>query len=322
MSKDLLKEAIADAKAVKETAIANAKAALEETFAPQLKQLYTAKLEEMERMEEEGKFDEMMDKDEEMDEEVYEAELDLDELLAELSNEEELDEEINIEALLKEAEEEGEEESEEEGEEEEGEEEMSIEDMSEEDLKSFIEDVIKDMIEAGELEAGHEEEAEAEEMEMEMPEEEEINIDELLAEIKGKKVVSRKEKFEDKKLSKDLNEAYSVINQLKKDLNDINLLNAKLLYTNKVFRGKTLTESQKVKVLSTFDKAESVKEVKLVFESLMGNLKETAPKSSLKESMSYASKSTGIVAKPSNTNIVDTDPMVQRFQKLAGIIKS
>ena len=52
-NRDLLKEAIADAKAVKETAIANAKAALEEAFTPQLKSMLSMKLQEMESEEEE-----------------------------------------------------------------------------------------------------------------------------------------------------------------------------------------------------------------------------------------------------------------------------
>ena len=43
---DLLKEAIADAKAVRETALANAKMALEEAFTPQLKSMLSAKLKE------------------------------------------------------------------------------------------------------------------------------------------------------------------------------------------------------------------------------------------------------------------------------------
>jgi TATA-binding protein-associated factor Taf7 len=47
-NRDLLKEAIADAKSVKEAAIANAKAALEEAFTPYLKEKFTAKLAEME----------------------------------------------------------------------------------------------------------------------------------------------------------------------------------------------------------------------------------------------------------------------------------
>ena len=47
--RDILKEAIADAKTVKETAIANAKAALEEAFTPQLKSMLATKLEEMDK---------------------------------------------------------------------------------------------------------------------------------------------------------------------------------------------------------------------------------------------------------------------------------
>ena len=43
-NRDLLKEAIADAKAVKETAIANAKAALEEVFNPMIREKLAAKL--------------------------------------------------------------------------------------------------------------------------------------------------------------------------------------------------------------------------------------------------------------------------------------
>ena len=121
----------------------------------------------------------------------------------------------------------------------------------------------------------------------------------------GRKVVTKK-----------LNESYRVIKTLKNELGEINLLNAKLLYTNKIFRSKTLTESQKVKVLSAFDKTNSVKEVKLVFETLSENLK--AKKSNIKESMGFASKVTG-GTKRTRKPIIETDPMVARFQKLAGL---
>ncbi len=63
------------------------------------------------------------------------------------------------------------------------------------------------------------------------------------------------------------------INELRRELNEVNLLNAKLLYTNKIFKAKNLTESEKIKVLNTFDKAETVKEVKLVFETLTESFK-------------------------------------------------
>ena len=113
----------------------------------------------------------------------------------------------------------------------------------------------------------------------------------------------------------ELAEAYTTIESLKSDLNEVNLLNAKLLYTNKIFKAKNLTESQKVKVLGAFDKAGTVKESKLVFETLSEGLK--AKKAPIKESLGAASRVSGNVnnKKP----IIKTDPMVARFQKLAGL---
>ena len=55
----LLKEAIADAKAVKETAIANAKIALEEAFTPRLQSILSQKLQaEMNEEEDEEEVEE------------------------------------------------------------------------------------------------------------------------------------------------------------------------------------------------------------------------------------------------------------------------
>jgi hypothetical protein len=93
------------------------------------------------------------------------------------------------------------------------------------------------------------------------------------------------------------------------------LLNAKLLYTNKIFKAKSLTESEKVKVLGAFDKAATIKETKLVFETLNEGLK--VKKSPIRESLGSASKATGNFK--SKNPIIKTDPMVERFQKLAGL---
>jgi len=114
----------------------------------------------------------------------------------------------------------------------------------------------------------------------------------------------------------ELDEAYTTIESLKSDLNEVNLLNGKLLYTNKIFKAKNLTESQKVKVLGAFDKAGTIKETKLVFETLSEGLK--AKKTPMiKESLGAASRVS------TNTNnkkpIIETNPMVARFQKLAGL---
>ena len=117
-------------------------------------------------------------------------------------------------------------------------------------------------------------------------------------------------------LEEELKEAYTTIETLRSELNEVNLLNAKLLYTNKIFKAKTLTENQKLNVLSSFDKALTVKEVKLVYETLSEGLKTKSTK--ITENFGSASKPVGT---PSTKQpIVESDDMVKRFQKLAGII--
>ena len=432
-NRDLLKEAIADAKAVKETAIANAKAALEEAFTPQLKTMFAAKLQEMESEEEEmnevegfGDFDtkentgfnqgmkeKALDETEDNDADDM-NEIDLEELLAELNEEEE-----EMEEALNEAEEEEEEDVEMSGEEsEEGEEEgepLDLEDMTDEDLKDMIEDVIKDMISSGELEAGHEGEGEEEE-EVGMEDEEEVDLAELLKEIedmeemeepidelfglgnKEQKIMNqlldffskegrniegaselvkldpKSDEFKSKvgqilqsqsvtnelgswakrtgsslrgvdvlanfrnalglkqatkagfgkegaggvqmASEAELAEALKTIEALKSELNEINLLNAKLLYTNKIFKSKNLNENQKVKVLSSFDKATTVGEVKMVFETLNEGIK--VSKNTIKENLGSASKA--MVTPNAKKPIVESNDAFLRMQKLAGII--
>jgi hypothetical protein len=221
------------------------------------------------------------------------------------------------------------------------EEEIDIENMSEDDLKSFIEGVIADMVAAGELEGGHEGMEGEEGEEVEASEEEEISIDELMnglnerkkyggnkgdvpaAKRGDKKDTAEEEGVEDykkklKEVEAKLEEAYAAIETVKSDLNEVNLLNAKLLYTNKIFRAKNLTESQKVKVLAAFDKAATTKEAKLVFETLSEGLNEK--KSSVNESMiGGASKVAGIA--PTKKPILEVNNQFARWQTLAGITK-
>ena len=379
-NRDLLKEAIADAKAVKETAIANAKAALEEAFTPYLKEKLAAKLSEIDEeevkesydMDEAKEMDEMKEKDmkenfdmdeaKEMEEakEMDEMKHDMDEA-ADMDEAKEMDE-MDLDELLRELDEmeEGEKEEMKEGEEDlindpkgptahgnvaeeeememgEEEEEIDLENMSEDDLKKFIEGVIADMVAAGELEG----EMEGEEGEEVEGEEEEINIDELMAGLderkkyggnKGdvpaakrgdKKDTAEEEGVEDykkklKEMEAKLEEAYAAIETVKSDLNEVNLLNAKLLYTNKIFRAKNLTESQKVKVLAAFDKAATTKEAKLVFETLSEGLNEK--KTSVNESMiGGASKVAGIA--PTKKPILEVNDQFARWQTLAGLKK-
>jgi hypothetical protein len=123
----------------------------------------------------------------------------------------------------------------------------------------------------------------------------------------------KKEKEEAKK---ELKEALDTISSIKTELQEVNLFNAKLLYTNKIFKAKTLTESQKVKVLAAFDKAASVKEAKLVFETLSAGFVEK--KAPMNESLMRggASKAAGIAVKKP---ILESNDQVARWQKLAGI---
>ena len=119
----------------------------------------------------------------------------------------------------------------------------------------------------------------------------------------------------------ELEEAMTTIEALKGQLQEVNLLNAKLLYVNKVFKANSLSESQKVSVIAAFDKAETVKEVKLVFETVSDNVVGRPSKGTIKEAkLGMASKATGITAsKPAV--ITEASEAVRRMQKLAGIIK-
>ena len=439
-NRDLLKEAIADAKSVKEAAIANAKAALEEAFTPYLKEKFSAKLAEMEA-EEMDEAKEEMDENygkEEMEERLgtindpseegvgnaYSKEpkgnleeedemvdeMDLDELLAELD--EEMGKEKEMEETLNEQEEEEMEmDSEEEVEGEEGDEEIDLEDMTEEELKDLIEDVIEDMVRAGELEAGEEFESDEDEEDIDIDmedEEEEIMerknyggnkgdeskdkgayakkkeghgrgpLKKDSAEAEGKTDYRKKLKEEedmmdegvldklrdlytDKELlskiitvdgqkvsikdllqlaasgavggmkksgaekgpfnteeSVEMDEMKKEIEELASTLAETKLLNAKLLYTNKIFRAKNLNETQKVKVLEAFDKATSVKDAKLIYETLT-TVKET--KTAVTESMrGMASKAAGIA--PEKKPILEVNDQFARWQILAGIKKN
>ena len=414
-NRDLLKEAIADAKAVKETALANAKAALEEAFTPQIKSMLAAQILAEEEEEDEDDLAEAdkvrMEKDEM--EEGYGMD--------DTNEAEELDEEFDLEEILAELElEEGDYETMEEETSEphgnigantpEGEplgfldEEINLDEMDEDELKALIEDVIEDMIESGELEAGgdpvefsdeeEEEEGEeegGEEMDMEMDAEEEIEEglkdtvksiftsdtklfmnkvkelgleNELKKNLKGApqnntfkdiirvnlgmdglsrgqvaNIISRAiERYYGETVggamsdpsgltgtrkmaaseALKLQEALKTVKILQQELSEVNLLNSKLLYVNKIFRNKNLTESQKVKVLSAFDKATSVRETKIIYETLNeGLVSKTTTKSSIKESLGMASKPAGVAPKQP---IVESDQMIQRFQKLAGIL--
>ena len=123
----------------------------------------------------------------------------------------------------------------------------------------------------------------------------------------------------EKKHAEEINEIRKQAERLAQKVNETNLINAKLLYLNKIMNKHNLNEGQKVKVIAAFDRAASVKEAKIVFESLNGALvvKTQGTKTSLKESLGFASKAAGNSTK--RQIIAEADVQVARWQKLAGI---
>jgi hypothetical protein len=433
-NKNLFKEAIADAKALRTAALLNAKNALEEALTPSIQNMLSARLNEMDKEEEEleenyseeemenegfstsqGQWrkndDSVTMEGEEMDED-----LDLAEILAELEKEEMDENELDEAKKAKSEEEESEEEESEEEKEEESEG-KEVGEMSVEELKDLIKDIVSKELEAEEEETPADEEHEKMDMDMGMDHEagenDEINLEELLAEldslneneeemdeakkmewagpkghgpknkamgtkgaalkaakeinftpVKGLKELSAQDAgvgaaggaaelakiatsaYEKAKsagsefaetlgkiasaLSKgmsagmkeekeeELEEAINVINTLRSELKENNLLNAKLLYVNKIFKAKNLSESQKLRVIASFDKATTPKQAKELFESIQSSTLGASKKSSIKESLGFASKAAGVAPK---STIVESNDVIARMQKLANIIK-
>lgn len=350
---NLYQDAILDAKALRASAMANAKAALEEAFEPKIQEMIRLKLseeaeeeiEEMKHEEMEENIEEKMDGGVEENFDINEAELE--EILAQLEELSQADAADHSEPSMEETdhmgmkdeslnEAEEEETEEEEGEGEEGEamdaeeeaigDETKVIDITLGDLKQVLQSVMagqQDLGLAGD-EADADSEAEAE-----------ISLDEILAELEaegmeddahsqpgyaaahqmpeGQELEEKKEDKEKDKVEEELEEAKATIKTLRQDLQEINLLNAKYLSMNKLFKSKTLTESQKVKVINALDRCASVSEVKNTYETLKESFE---AKKQLKESIGFASQAAGVAPKQP---IIESDNMMSRWQKLAGI---
>ena len=128
-------------------------------------------------------------------------------------------------------------------------------------------------------------------------------------------------------VEKELEETKAALETVRAELNEVNLLNSKLLYVNRIFKANQLDESQKLRVVETLDKAESAKEAKLIYETIkdtfnVANAKKASFKSktkSLKEGIGMASKAAGSSTAPKKEVISESNNMVNRFQKLANI---
>jgi len=349
---DLLKEAIADAKAVRETAIANAKLALEEAFTPKLQSMLSKKISE--EMEED-------DDTEEMEENVGSSEIgkgDNSSPSADASDSSDLAD--NVETK-KETAEEGEEMDEMEVEDDLTEGEETDEEMMETETDEMEEDETEEVYEAEETDDDDElaeiikeletdeddmevEEPSAEDVPSEEPAEEPTEVpademamedeetDEMEEDIDIQEVIKAlKEDDENDEMMEDetdemeemvpeskLREAYNTISEMRKTLNEVNLLNAKLLFSNKLFRSNGLSEGQKMKVIETFDRATNVREVKLIYTTLAESFKSPV-KTKNRVTEGFASKPTK-GTKSAKTVISEGTTLSNRFKKLANIL--
>jgi hypothetical protein len=340
---DILKEAIADAKAVRETALENAKMALEEAFTPQIKSMLSAKLKE----EEDDEVEEFgHDEKEEGEHEEGEHE----------EGEEREEGEHDDEAEEGEREEGEHDDEAEEGEREEGE--HDDEDEVEEgnlDLEAIIkeleseltedddeDDAEEGMRESDEIEEGEEIEEEYEIDEAALTEEDdEDDKDEVDEELDKSSGIGKGDNKEDntdvssgigggKKgmkessaIEAELKEYKEAVSFLKDKLHEVNILNAKLLFTNKLFKAYSLDNNQKLKVVETFDRAQTTREIKLVYSTLaeqFGDNGSIVTKKSISESASTAVASTK-PSKESRKVISEETNVADRFRKLAGLIK-
>lgn len=321
MAKDLLSEAIADAKAVREVALENAKLALSEAFDSKLKSMFSAKL--AEELEEES-FDDFeddmdldmdgledlpsdeeeldalsgMDPGNDMNDDLMDDEsMDIENDYFDIGDIDDLEEEIDLDELMNEINSLYEEEDEDEVSEGEEEDEDSMDEI---DINAILAELEKDLEDdMSEGDYGNDEELE------------EARRKVKKADDDKKKAMADKKKAEDQ-----LQEAYTTIYTLKDTISEMNLLNSKLLYCNKIFKDNVLTQDQKVKVVESLDEASTPKEAKLVYNTIVESFKIGKVKTrSIQESLGFASKSTNA----KKVIVEQVDETVARMQRLANI---
>jgi hypothetical protein len=370
----LLKQAIADAEAVRETAVANAKLVLEEAITPQIREMIARRLrvEAMEGEEEEevkteaakelphqegepegGKdfpadtstiggadnkapsadaFDasgigdggeNKEDSHTDWYDDWSESDFDLDEVIKEL------EEDI---AALSEAEHEGEE-----GDEgEEGEAEEAGEEKGEAKPNPFAakKEVAQNTTASDVQKFAKAPVTEEEEEEMGADDDHEIDLEEILAELEADDEEMAKPEMgghgDDKKamaaklagLKSELAQYREAVNVLRGRLNEVNLLNAKLLFTNKMFRNQGLTNEQKVRIVESFDRATTVREVKLVYTALVENLSTQAKtfNTTRKKVVAEGFASKAIPTTAAKKDVIVENSVAKRLQELAGIL--
>ena len=347
---DLLKEAIADAKVVRDTAVENARLALAEAFTPKIQSMLTQKIrQEVEdenqedEMKDEAMDDEVEDEGEEVEEgygdegehddegeEVKEIEDEVEdegEEVAEIADEGEHDDEdddLDLESILRELEKEVEDEDDEveeishADEDEELEEELKSSDVGAADNK--LDKDAESSSDIGKADKakhteGVEDEVEDEEVD------EDIDLEEILkalSEVEDEDEEVEENVEEIAQLKSELEEYRNAVKYMRGKLNEVNLLNAKLLFTNKLFRAFGLSEGDKYRVVETFDRAKNLREVKLVYATLAESF---GQKPKIQESKGKSSKPVASTQPKNESKVIsEGNDLKNRFKKLANII--
>ena len=346
---DLLKEAIADAKAVRETALQNAKMALEEAFTPHLKSMLSAKLAEEDDEYEEDEMDVAVDGEEDAEEIARQYREDDDEAAVDIDidadgdgDDEEAEPEMEEEGIIEidgvkyapvvsEEDEEAPVDDEEEGEE------LDLEAV----IKELETEIAESDTDTSDDEVNEEKDEDDDEVKEEIVTEEDDededdkdDVDEQstssgIGKGTGVKVATAADEEDPGKgkvheavdaMQTELNEYKEAVTYLREKLHEVNILNAKLLYTNRLFKEYVLSNGQKMKVVETFDRAQTTREIKLVYSTLAESFNdrgEINKKRSVKESASRKANTT----KPQTKIISEEDNVANRFKKLAGILK-
>lgn len=161
---------------------------------------------------------------------------------------------------------------------------------------------------------------------------EEIDLEEILAELEAEDAEMDSEhpapdvktEMADKlaRLKGEMAQYREAVNILRGRLQEVNLLNAKLLFTNKMFHKNSLTNEQKVRMVESFDRATTVREVKIVYTTLVENLSAAVKtfNASRKKVVTEGFASKAVPSTAPKSQVIVENTVAKRLQELAGII--
>jgi len=124
--------------------------------------------------------------------------------------------------------------------------------------------------------------------------------------------------FENKQLTESLKKYKQATNELREGLHDVNLSNARLLYTNRVLKNASLNERQKSHIADAISKAGSVTEAKTIYHTLENATPAVTKRSPQSLSEAIGRRGTSVI-RASRKESTPSDPVAERMKRLAGI---